>query len=47
MNFRKPASMSFFTSESCRDKRTDDVEREFDADDARAENEYVAVVVFA
>ena len=47
MNFCEPAAVSFFTGEARRDIRADDVEREFDADYARAENEDVAVVMFA
>lgn len=47
MNFCKPAAVSFFTGEARWDIRADDVEREFDANHARAENEDVAVVVFA
>jgi len=47
VNFCEPAAVSFFTGEARWDIRADDVEREFYADDARAENEDVAVVVFA
>jgi len=39
--------VSFFTTEPCRDKRAHDVERELNSNDARAENQHVAVVVFA
>ena len=47
MNFREAAKVSFFTRESRRDEGANDVEREFHADNARTENEDVAVVVFA
>ena len=47
MNFGDPAAMTFFACEPGGDKRPYDIESEFDADDARAETEHVAVVVFA
>jgi hypothetical protein len=47
VNFCETAAVSFFTREARGDKRADDVEREFDANYARAENQHVAVVVFA
>jgi hypothetical protein len=46
-HFRESAAMAFFTAKFRSDKRTQDFERELDADDARAETEYVAVVVLA
>ena len=39
--------MTFFTGELRRDKRTEDLKRELNADDTRAETEHVAVVMFA
>jgi hypothetical protein len=47
VNFRETATVSFFAGKSRRDKGANDVERKLNANDTRAETEYVAVVVFA
>jgi hypothetical protein len=39
--------VSFFTTEPRGDKCAHDVERKLNSNDARAENQHVAVVVFA
>ena len=47
MNLRQTAPVSFFTTEPRANKCTHDVKRKLNSNDARAENQDVAVVVFA